>query len=61
MVLVVVRNWFDGPRIGRIWICENPSNPLNPWSIHLATQIQDTTNSWRPHSADGHERLKAIN
>ena len=27
----------------RIWICENPSNLPNPWSIHLATQIQDTT------------------
>ena len=47
-VLVGVRNWFDGPRIGRIrricadLICENPSDPPNPWSIHVATQIQDT-------------------
>ena len=24
-------------------ICENPSDPPNPWSIHLATHIQDTT------------------
>jgi len=43
-VLLGVRNSKNGPRIGRIrrifadLICENPSDPPNPWSIQLATQ-----------------------
>ena len=42
-------DWLNGPRMGRIrricsdLICENPSDPSDPWSIHLATQIHATT------------------
>ena len=35
---------FDG--FGTDLISENLSDPPNQWSIHLATQIQETTHRW---------------